>query len=194
MNKLYLSSYRVPNPKKLYALIGKEPNETSGAIITNAKDRKSPANREQKISKLETFLSNIGLNNTVRVDLRNDEFQPSDYDFIYAIGGNTFDLRRAMVESGFDETLKQYLEQGGTYVGESAGAIVVGPSLRGFDIMDDAPSNPIWDGAGIIDSIIVPHNDSIEEIYRNRAPEIQELNPNFIVIPLNDDEDYIVDK
>lgn len=190
--KLYLSSYRVPHPEKLFALIGKVPDRATGAIITNAKDRKAPEQREEKLLLLETFLSSIGLNKTVRINLYNDQFDLADYDYIYVVGGNTFDLRRAMLETGFDEKLRRYLDYGGVYVGESAGAIVVGPSLRGFEIMDEAPNDALWKGLGIIDTILVPHNDSKEEKFRDRAPGIKERNVGKSVQPLNDDEDYIV--
>ncbi len=190
--KLYLSSYRVPHPEKLFALIGKAPNRATGAIITNAKDRKTPEQREEKLSLLETFLSSIGLTKTVRINLYTDQFELADYDYIYVVGGNTFDLRRAMLETQFDEKLRRYLDDGGVYVGESAGAVVVGPSLRGFEIMDEAPTKPSWEGLGIIDTILVPHNDSIEDKFRGRAPSIKAKNTDTNVRPLNDDEDYVI--
>lgn len=163
-------------------------------IVTNAKENRSPDERLTKLKALQTDLSAIGLRNTIGVDLRGQMPRLDDFDYIFMAGGNTFDLRRAMVETGFDDQIREYLDNGGVYVGESAGAIVVGPSLRGFESMDDKPDNPIWDGMGLIDQIIVPHNDSIDPAYNNRAPEIQKVNPSHPVIPLGDSEEYVINE
>lgn len=190
--KLYLSSYRVPHPEKLFALLDKVPEETKGVIVTNAKEKRTPEERALKLSELQNDLSAIGLKNTVGIDLRDGIPQLGQYDYVFAAGGNTFDLRRAMLETGFDEKIRDYLGNGGVYVGESAGAIVAGPSLRGFEMMDDKPENPIWDGMALVDTIIVPHNDSADPAYNNRAPEIQRANQTHLVTPLDDKEDYVI--
>src|SRR5690242_6710078 len=100
--KLYLSSYRIPRPEKLFDLIGKDPGKARGAVITNAKERKTDEERQESETNLISDLAKIGLTNTVRVDLRTDSFEPSGYDYIFAAGGNTFALRQAMVQSDFD--------------------------------------------------------------------------------------------
>lgn len=190
--KLYLSSYRVPQPDKLFELIGKNPSETKGVIITNAKERRTPEERALKLQALQKDLSAIGLKDTLDVDLRHGIPDLGIYDYVFAAGGNTFALRSAMIETGFDEALKAYLENGGVYVGESAGAIVAGPSLRGFESMDNYFDGAPFDGTNIVDTIIVPHNDSSDPAYNNRWPEIKKANPANAVLPLGDKEDYIV--
>lgn len=190
--KLYLSSYRVPNPEKLLDLIGRDPAQTKGIIVTNAKERRAPEERALKLQDLQKDLSAIGLKDTVGLDLRDGIPDLGSYDYVFAAGGNTFALRKAMVETGFDERLRAYLDDGGVYVGESAGAIAVGPSLRGFESMDNYFDGAPFDGAGIIDTIIVPHNDSSDPAYGNRAPKIQKANPTMTVMPLGDSEYFIV--
>lgn len=193
--KLYLSSYRVPNPDKLFKLIGKSPEDTNGAIITNAKEKRTAEERESKLGALQADLARIGLSNTVELDLRQGIPPLRQYDYLYAAGGNTFDLRRAMVETGFDDELRDYLEQGGVYVGESAGAIVVGPSLRGFQMKNHYWSDkPIWDGVGLIRTVVVPHNDSPDPAYNGRAGHVQRSNPDYSVLPLGDKKDFVVNR
>jgi dipeptidase E len=184
----------VPNPDKLFGLIGKAPEDTTGAIITNAKEKRTAEEKELKLRSLQADLATIGLSNTVELDLRRGIPPLRQYDYLYAAGGNAFDLRRAMVETEFDGELRDYLEQGGVYVGESAGAIVVGPSLRGFQMDNHRSDNPIWTGMGLIKTVVVPHNDSPDPAYRNRAGHIQRSNPNYRALPLGDNNDFIINK
>lgn len=192
--KLYLSSYRIPHPEKLFDLIGKDPAAMRGVIITNAKERRTEQERDQKTKNLQNDLAAIGLTNTVAVDVRKNELSLAGIDYVFAAGGNTFALRQAMIDTGFDAKIKTYLENGGVYVGESAGAIVAGPSLRGFERMDNYFDGAPFDGAGLVDVIIVPHSDSPDPAFNGRWPMIQEANPDRTVQPLNDDEDFIVNE
>lgn len=196
--KLYLSSYRIPETKPLFELFDKRPRKLKGAILTNAKDNKPPMERIERLDRLQADLAHIGLKQTVLVDLRKYD-DPRElgenlaaFDYLYAAGGNNFDLRRAMRNSGFDFAIRHLLEMGQVYIGESAGAVVAGPSLLGFDMVDDAGDYTYRRGLGLIDRIIVPHNDSPDPRYANRAPAIATANPNFAVQPLNDNQALIL--
>lgn len=87
---------------------------------------------------------------------------------IWVLGGNTFLLRRAMRESGFDEVIREVLDDGVIYAGWSAGACVAGDSLQAVGIMDEpgitAPgyltSDVIWKGLGLVPFTILPHYES----------------------------------
>ncbi len=48
------------------------------------------------------------------------------FDAIYVGGGNTWNLMKDITESGFNKFLQKYIEEGGTYYGGSAGAIICG--------------------------------------------------------------------
>lgn len=50
---------------------------------------------------------------------------------VYIDGGNTFKLLKIIKETGFDEKIKAYLEQGGFVFGLSAGSIVFGNDILG---------------------------------------------------------------
>jgi dipeptidase E len=86
----------------------------------------------------------------------------------WVTGGNTFLLRRAMTQSGFDQIIREMLDTDEiVYRGFSAGAVVVTPTLRGIDLMDnplqlaeDYSPTVIWEGLHLVDFSIVPHYKS----------------------------------
>ncbi|MCA9332250.1 Type 1 glutamine amidotransferase-like domain-containing protein [Candidatus Saccharibacteria bacterium] len=195
--KLYLASYRVPTPDDLIKLVGKKPENIMVAHIPNAKDYYSERARNFKINVVNTFLQDVGLKPEV-VDL--NEYKKDDlkeklqeFDLIWAAGGNTFCLREAMHKSGFDDILSELLKSGVVYGGDSAGAIVVGPTLKGTETADEPEfsGNIIWEGIGVISEIIIPHADNIS-LGPALVPmlEMYKDDPNAII--LNDDQAYVV--
>ncbi|MFA6476117.1 MAG: Type 1 glutamine amidotransferase-like domain-containing protein [Candidatus Paceibacterota bacterium] len=60
-----------------------------------------------------------------------------DKNIIHIEGGNTFYLLKAIKETGFDEILKEMLEEGKIYIGTSAGAYVMCPSIAVSDWADE---------------------------------------------------------
>jgi dipeptidase E len=94
------------------------------------------------------------------------------FDLVWVMGGNSFVLRRAMKQSGFDWIIRDMLgDDAIAYGGYAAGAVVAGPTLRGLELMDDPfelpegyDEPPIWTGLGLTPFAIVPH-------YQSRHPE-----------------------
>lgn len=178
--KLYLTSYRVPAPDELFKLIDKKPEKVKLAIIPNAKDYYSERARDFKINQTIDSFESIGIKNYQVVDLR-DETRPhllnklSKFDIIWCVGGNTFCLIEAIKNSGFDKVMKQLINDGVVYGGESAGAIVAGTTLRGVEFADEPEfaNKVIWEGVGLIDRIIVPHVGS--QNYGNGVNELIKL-------------------
>ena len=88
---------------------------------------------------------------------------------IWVSGGNVFVLRQAMRLSGLDIVLQNLAHENNNilYGGYSAGICVLGPSLKGLELVDSTTHYPyddkpevIWEGLGILDYSIVPHFDS----------------------------------
>ena len=52
------------------------------------------------------------------------EFDLSEFGGIFCSGGNTFRLLKTLKDCGADKKIKEYLKNGGTYIGSSAGAII----------------------------------------------------------------------
>jgi dipeptidase E len=195
--KLYLASYRIPTPEDLFELAGRNPAETNVAIIPNAKDYRPE--REQKLEELATDLGDLGLKQTTFVNL-NDFHSPdqlhdelSKFDMVYVAGGNTTDLLFAVRTSGFHTIVTKLLNSGIVYVGESAGAIIAGPTIKGFMSENDPPGvvKHYETGLGLVDKVVIPHADNV--IYNDRAPQLVEMYGANGTIVLNDNQAYIVD-
>ena len=177
--RLYLSSYRLGDRAgALLALLGASGH---AAIVSNALDNLPQQAREARREEVydpARELASLGFS-SAELDLR-DFFGQKEalskelirYDLVWVIGGNAFTLRRAMQKSGFDTVISAMLDRDEiVYGGFSAGAVVAGPSLDGFEIMDDPGelppgyvNEPVRDGLNLIDFAIIPH-------YRSPHPE-----------------------
>jgi dipeptidase E len=139
--RLYLSSYGLgENPAALSVLAG---GAAKTAVIFNARDAyrgERLKNREQEFGALRALgfsceeldlRSYFGDSDALRTRL-------ADYDLVFAVGGNTFVLARAMTEAGFDAAIREQLDGNRiVYGGYSAGACVVGPDLDGCHLIDE---------------------------------------------------------
>lgn len=173
--RLYLSSYRLgENVGALLALVG---NGARAAIISNALDYIPTAARQSYRAQVSDPIADFAALGIAAEDLDLKDYfgAPSrletaleGVDLVWAMGGNSFILRRAMAQSGFDTVIAERLAADSiVYGGFSAGAVVATPSLSGIELMDDPNEIPagydpavVWDGLNLIDYAIVPHFDS----------------------------------
>jgi dipeptidase E len=169
--KLYLSSSRLGNhPEKLVSLFSLKPHV---AVIFNAKDYLPELERKERLNEQIESLKSIGIE-SVELDLRkfkNAESLKTElqkYNGLWVVGGNSFLLRRAMLDSGFDLVIKKLIkDENFVYAGYSAGSVVTGKIMRGFELVDDMNavksiynSEIVWDGLDIIPYSIAPHYQS----------------------------------
>jgi dipeptidase E len=178
--RLYLSSYRLGHkPEELLALLA---GRKRTALIANAADFLDAPTRMQSVHQSIEELEHLGLDCT-EVDLRRYFGKPHDlaevlskFDLIWARGGNTFILRRALRESGADQIIKNLLSQDAVvYGGYSAGIDMLVPSLHGIELVDDPylipegyPSPIIWEGLGLLPYVVAPH-------YKSDHPESADI-------------------
>jgi len=165
--KLYLSSDGLgATPKDLKDLAG----EGQAAIVVNAVDWRAVEERSQRFEQEQAMLRELGYDG-LELDLRKHSGAESirqfltDKKLVWVRGGNSFLLIQRMRQSGFDQAIKQLLDKDEiTYGGYSAGAMVAGTSLRGFEHADDPSlaSEVHWDGLGLIDYAVIPHWESGE--------------------------------
>ena len=159
------------------------PKKPKVLVVANALDAIPTAARQRYMAEIYdpyTELASYGFS-VSDLDLRNYfggaaglHDRLLDADFVWVLGGNSFVLRRAMALSGFDaEVIRSLNSDDLMYGGFSAGAVVVPPSLKGIDLMDDPGVVPdgytaavVWSGLGLIDFSIVPH-------FRSDHPETQ---------------------
>jgi dipeptidase E len=179
--KLYLSSYHLGNHSDTLASMV---SNKKAALISNALDWSTDKDRLKISTQREIGdLMSIGLD-PEELDLKKYFGKSSElksklgeYGLVWVRGGNCFVLRRAMYESGFDEILKDYIDNNHfVYGGYSAGVCVVTPTLKGIELVDDANILPkgyknqtIWDGIGLVNYSIAPH-------YRSDHPESESIN------------------
>lgn len=203
--KLFLASQDFgDHADRLRILVGKNKN---ALVIFNARDYKEGDGGER--FQRELFTKN-GFN-FHRLDLRDyfgkevmlDKFV-HDYKpgLVVLLGGNTFLLRRALAQSGFDRVVcRDVRQEKYVFAGHSAGSIVAGPDLHGFDQMDDKnltfppyQKEIIWEGLGLTDIKIIPHVDSPsykKEIIKIRKDLFDKLGYEYVL--LNDTDALVID-
>ena len=173
--RYYLSSYRMGD--RVDDLVRMTGPGARVAVVSNALDFIPMAAREAYARTVYDQLAEFTDRGLVAEDLDLRDYfgrtealaaALSGVGLVWATGGNSFLLRRAMRESGLDGILLARLaEDSLVYGGYSAGACVAGPSLRGIEMMD-APDQvavvyglePEWEGLGLVEFAIVPHFES----------------------------------
>lgn len=153
----------------------------------NASDIYGDGKRPEYLQKETEKMKAIGLD-AEELDLRSYfddntglKSKLKEYGLLWAMGGNSFVLRRAMKVSGFDQIIAKLLtDETLVYGGFSAGAVVATESLHGIELVDDPVSVPevydsevIWDGLGLVNFSFAPHyrsnhpeSDAIEEVVK----------------------------
>jgi dipeptidase E len=167
--RLYLSSFRLgEHPERLVELV--EPGSRA-AVIANAMDDQPCDERGAGVERELDALAGLGLD-AEELDLRQYFDAPGQigealrrFGLLWLRGGNVFMLRYALAASRADAEVVELLRRDElVYAGYSAGPCVLGPTLRGFEGVDDPDaveavhgSAPVWEGLGILDYVIVPH-------------------------------------
>jgi len=169
--KLYLSSFDIGNQPEKLAVFAE--GRKQAVVILNALDHRQEARDKWLLSQTKAL---EGLGFVVEeLDLRKyfgkqEELKSflDTKDLVWVNGGNTFILRRAMKQSGFDNIIKQLIKTDSiVYGGFSAGVVVLSKDLHGLDITDNPNNVPsgynkeiIWDGLDVIDFSVAVHYQS----------------------------------
>lgn len=179
--RLYLSSESFGNHlERLQKMVGENKKVL---FIDNAKDDLSEDERFAHVEEKRGEFERAGFK-FYELDLRlyaNPEKYPvlteliRSAGLVWAAGGNTFILRRAMHMSWCDSILSSALRDNAcVYGGSSAGAIVMTKTLQGVENADNPYSVPdgydekiIWDGLGLVYPQLVPHYQS--DWFKNEA-------------------------
>ncbi|MEG2052759.1 MAG: Type 1 glutamine amidotransferase-like domain-containing protein [Bacilli bacterium] len=107
--------------------------------------------------KLCAKITKIDMENTNINDIKKTF---NDADIIYFTGGNSFFLMEQLRKTGVDKLVKEQIELGKLFVGESAGAIICAPTISYIESMDAIPDECFqvdYSGLNFIDFCIVPH-------------------------------------
>lgn len=171
-------------------------NYESVAIIPNAKDTYTNslhANNIKNLFENNNFVAEIVDLNEYSDDALFEKL--SKFDIVHVIGGNTFTLLYAMRKSGFDKTLPDLLKKGIVYSGQSAGAMVLSPTIEPFRLIDYPELSPLKDmtGLGYLDFLFVPHASNPK--YVDRIKNIEDnFSKEFNFKEFNDDQGLIINE
>ena len=89
-------------------------------------------------------------------------------------GGHTHYLLKAVRQSGFDKILRDLLNKGIIYVGTSAGASIVGPSIEFSSHIPKEVSNEELQSLGLVPFLIKSHyTDAKKEEYTERIKTLK---------------------
>jgi len=112
------------------------------------------------------------------------------FDVIHVNGGNTFYLLLQARKSGFDRFIKQHVENGGIYMGSSAGSIIAAPNIEVSQMLDGnnfEKELATFAGFNIVDFIILPHWGSADFKSEYRMERLATAySPKNKIILLND--------
>lgn len=130
------------------------------AFIPNAKDKhtdKSGLEKTRSFFRQKGFIvNNIDLNHFKDKELYKELLK---YEIIFIAGGNCFVLLEKIKKSGFEKILNKLLDKGIIFIGESAGACIMGKSIEPLKLIDNPKFAELenYDGLGFIDFVFVPH-------------------------------------
>lgn len=115
-------------------------------------------------------------------------------DLVVVGGGDPFHLLATIHRSGFGDAVRRALRRGATYVGVSAGATAVGPTLA--PLVDVSPFTPPvgldLSGPALVDLLVLPHDDRPGRRARHESA-LRRWGAEVPMRPLADDERVIVD-
>lgn len=201
--KLFLvSQCLLPEFRQAFeGLVGKPLQEVSAVLIENGADDEPGEPRWVKNAR--NALSDAGITVT-QLDLRQyvggkaaQELYNvlNKSDVIWVGGGNTFYLNWILEDSGARDLIVKMVKSGKIYAGGSAGAIVAGPIVKGFEAADDASFAPklVTNGMALTEIVILPHwgGDGYGEIMEGIARGLADAG--YAVQPLTDWEAFVVD-
>ncbi len=120
----------------------------------------------------------------------------NDSDYIYVTGGNTFFLLQELNKKGVDKMIAEQIKLGKTYIGESAGAIIMASDVEyikavNFDPIDKAPELTDLSSLGLIDFYVIPHYGNFP--FKKKGEKIIQLyNEKLELIPISNKQAILV--
>jgi len=118
----------------------------------------------------------------------------NDADIIYFTGGNSFFLLEQLRKKGVDKLLKEELNKGKLFIGESAGAIVCAPDIKYIEMMDEKPGDySLTDDGGLslINFYVLPHY--LTAPFKKITEKILEQFNNLDICPINNSQAVIIE-
>lgn len=182
--------------KKIIDFVG--PNPKLLLITTPAKTYSpTPSWLTDSIEELRQIGFTVDLYDIEQAFLDKDDIATKikNYGVVGVSGGNVFYFLHWAYQVGLKEILQNFLNNGGIFLGESAGAVCQIHDLEPLKLADKPELAPtvVKHGLELTDIIIVPHWNNPK--YQSVLEKIRELylQQNLTVYPLSDGQVMIVD-
>ena len=129
----------------------------------------------------------------------------SETKIIFVSGGNTFYLLQELKKKNLISYLREKIENGLLYIGESAGSVITAPNIGYADIVDDkalATELNDYTGLNLVDFYVVPHFEEepfvessrkVVELYKDKL-DLKVINNKEVVLVENDDFRIVKEK
>jgi len=177
---IFVKSLKRPASKLKVAFI-----PTAGNLIVDnwfvLEDRK-------KLLELGFSVIDINLEGKIAKELSKEMIE---IDIVFFAGGNTFYLLQEVRKSGFDKIVIEFVNQGGMYIGSSAGTLLAGPTIelaKDIDNQNEAPDLKSFDALSLIDFVILPHYD--DEDFKEKIDQnlLKNKNHEYEIVTICDDQ------
>ena len=174
--------------------VAKERGYRTAHIVTTARPEKEHA-PWNKVTKKQ--LEEMGMRVSF-VDFDAGESLADAVDLIYVCGGNTFHLLHSIQHAAapIREQVAALCDRGGLYIGSSAGAVLVSPTIAAAgEVHPDKNEDGVTDLTGLhfIEQHIIPHYDSSLDEEIDRFRETHNLREDEVVL-LQDGEGLYVNE
>ena len=163
---------------------------------TNVDEYKKYINLTQKVFEdfgyeVENFDISVFSEETVKEKI-------SETKIVFVSGGNTFYLLQELKKKNLISYLREKIENGLLYIGESAGSVITAPNIEYADIVDDkalATELNDYTGLNLVDFYVVPHFEEepfvessrkVVELYKDKL-DLKVINNKEVVLVENDD-------
>jgi len=175
-------------------LLNKPPNENR-AIIMGVDPGISDFDMDAYIEKNVHMLIKQGLleKNIDIYKLDDDNPLPlEDNDVLWMLGGNSYRHMYHIKKQGIEQRIRDYVMNEGLYVGRSAGAIIMGPTVDIESCFGFPNDIGLVDtsGFGYVDFITAPHVDTMSK----RIPQVADFHKNtgHKIVYLTDQQGILV--
>ena len=129
----------------------------------------------------------------------------SETKIVFISGGNTFYLLQELKKKNLISYLREKIENGLLYIGESAGSVITAPNIGYADIVDDkalATELNDYTGLNLVDFYVVPHFEEepfvessrkVVELYKDKL-DLKVISNKEVVLVENDDFRIVKEK
>jgi dipeptidase E len=171
MGKIFLTSKASKVFDKIAPILKKERSHNVLFITTASNLHKNKDFIEEDASKLEEYGFKV---NRFDIAGKNNEelkFAINKSDVLFIAGGNTFLLMQEIRKSGFDKLIIDVLNSKKTYIGSSAGSVILGPTIEYIKYFDDLSKAQLnnFNGLNIFNFLLIPHFNQKEFIKKYAA-------------------------